>query len=86
MKTPSLNTPTASLETDVLDREAEIRLMNQIAAGDRQAFDDLSRRYGGLIYATVHKVLNHFEDTRDICQEVLLSIWKKGSHLRWSEG
>ena len=51
--------------------------MNQIAAGDRQAFDDLSRRYGGLIYATVHKVLNHFEDTRDICQEVLLSIWKK---------
>ena len=65
------------VESGILDREEEIILMKKIASGDREAFDDLSRRYGGLIYTTVHKVLNHFEDTRDICQEVLLSIWKK---------
>ena len=70
---PSTTTP----DCDALTKEEEINLMNRIAAGDRQAFDDLSRRYGGLIYTTVHKVLNHYEDTRDVCQEVLLSIWKK---------
>ena len=73
-------------ENESLTKEEEIDLMNRIATGDRQAFDDLSRRYGGLIYTTVHKVLNHFEDTRDVCQEVLLSIWKKAHSYDGQKG
>lgn len=69
-----------------LDQNAEVELMNRIATGDRVAFEELSARYGGLIYSTIHKVLNHYEDTRDVSQEVLLSIWKKAATFDAGKG
>lgn len=77
--------------TTHLKPEQEVALMRLIADGDQAAFDELARRYGGLIYATVFKVLKHVEDSRDVSQEVLLSIWnkahtyepKKGKLMTW---
>jgi len=60
--------------------------MKRIANGDREAFEYLSKKFGGLIYSTVHKVLNHYEDTRDVSQDVLISIWKKAKTYNASKG
>lgn len=79
-------------ETDLqADRAAEAELMNRVAAGDHRAFADLTEKYSALIFSTAFKVLNHYEDTEDIMNEVLATIWrkadtyhaKKGSLVTW---
>jgi len=79
-------------ETDTTpDRHVEAELMNRVAARDQQAFAELTEKYSALIFSTAFKVLNHYEDTEDIMNEVLATIWrkadtyhpKKGSLVTW---
>ena len=44
------------------------------------AFQDFYRKFKGLLYATIYRVLNDHQDTEDIMQEVLSQIWQK-AHL-----
>lgn len=69
-----------------LQSDSDAALMRSIASGDRLAFEELSKKYAGLIYSTVHKVLNHYEDTKDVSQDVLLSIWKKADTFHSTKG
>ena len=78
-------TSTKSAEI-VEDRAADHALMQRIAEGDRVAFDVVSQRFHGLIYSTIYKVLNHVEDSEDVAQEVLLSLWKKAATYEPSKG
>lgn len=82
--TPPVQPAIASL--DKPSSKSDAALMKRIANGDRLAFEVLSRKFGGLIYSTVHKVLNHYEDTRDVTQDVLVSIWKKAGTYNPSKG
>jgi len=59
------------------ERHAEAELMKRVAARDHSAFSELSEKYSALIFSTAFKVLNHYEDTEDIMNEVLATIWKK---------
>jgi len=68
------------------DRQADFALMQRIAEGDRVAFDIVSQRFHGLIFSTIYKVLNHVEDSEDVAQEVLLSLWKKASTYEPGKG
>lgn len=61
---------------DALD---EVRLKG-IANGDRQSFRDLYERYDGLLFTTIEKVLNDREDSEEVLQEVMSSLWRK-AHL-----
>ena len=71
--------PKNTTETQRADLE-EIRLLDRIAAGDEIAFEDLHRRYVGVVYNTVYRVLNDTQDTEDVSQEVFRQIWQK-AHL-----
>ncbi|MDF1658991.1 MAG: sigma-70 family RNA polymerase sigma factor [Verrucomicrobiales bacterium] len=73
MKTNSEGKPAYD---DVLD-EARIK---GIANGDRTSFRDLYERYDGLLFTTIDKVLNDREDSQEVLQEVMSSLWRK-SHL-----
>ncbi len=73
------------------ERRAEAELMQRVAARDHRAFAELSEKYSALIFSTAYKVLNHYEDTEDVMNEVLATIWnkagtyhpKKGSLVTW---
>lgn len=76
-----------SLETDATpDRHAEADLMNRVAARDQRAFAELTEKYSALIFSTAFKVLNHYEDTEDIMNEVLTTIWKKADTYHPKKG
>lgn len=68
------------------DRHAEAELMNRVAARDQQAFAELTEKYSALIFSTAFKVLNHYEDTEDIMNEVLATIWKKADTYHPKKG
>jgi RNA polymerase sigma-70 factor (ECF subfamily) len=69
-----------------IEREAEAKLMTRVVAKDQQAFAELSEKYSALIFSTAFKVLNHYEDTEDIMNEVLTTIWKKADTYRPKKG
>ncbi len=70
---PLQDTPEAIAEEDM-------KLMERIAHKDAAAFQLFYRRYGGLLFSTISKVLNDHHDAEDIMQEVLVQLWQK-AHL-----
>jgi RNA polymerase sigma-70 factor, ECF subfamily len=60
--------------------EADINLLKRIGQRDVAAFQEFFKKFNGLLYTTIHRVLNDHEDSEDIMQEVLVQIWQK-AHL-----
>lgn len=74
-------------ETDSsAERQAEAELMKRVAERDHRAFTELSEKYSALIFSTAFKVLNHYEDTEDVMNEVLATIWKKAGTYHPKKG
>ena len=68
------------------DRQSEYELMQRVAGGDSRAFEEFNRKYHVLIYTTVYKVLNHHEDSQDVSNEVLATMWKKAENYHPEKG
>lgn len=66
--------------------EEEMALLKAVAEGDRDKFQDLHKRFVGIVYSTVYKVLNDSEDTEDVVQEVFTAIWKKAGMYEPNKG
>jgi RNA polymerase sigma-70 factor (ECF subfamily) len=62
------------------DDTADAALLQAIANGDRKSFRKLYDRYDGLLFTTIDKVLNGREDSEEVLQEVMGSLWRK-AHL-----
>ncbi len=61
----------------VEDHAAEAELLRRIAEGDRGSFEELYRRYSGVLYAAARRVLTEDADAQDVLQEVFIQIWDK---------
>ena len=55
----------------------EITLLHLAKAGDEAAFGALMTTHYGYVYRLVYGIVRHEHDTRDICQEVWLTVWRK---------
>jgi len=62
------------------DQAGDIAMLQRVGRRDVVAFQELYRKFSGLLYSTIHRVLNDHQDTEDIMQEVLMQIWQK-AHL-----
>lgn len=66
----------ASLEEVQIDSA----MLQAIGHRDVAAFQQFYKKFSGLLYTTIHRVLNDHQDTEDVMQEVLVQIWQK-AHL-----
>lgn len=66
--------------------EEEMELLQAVAEGDRDKFQELHKRFVGIVYSTVYKVLNDSQDTEDVVQEVFTAIWKKAGMYEPKKG
>ena len=64
--TPDLNSPTAMLEGD---------LVNRARRGDLHAYDELVKRYQTRIYATIYHMTSNHEDANDLAQEAFIKAY-----------
>jgi RNA polymerase sigma-70 factor (family 1) len=55
----------------------EFRLLQQVAAGDGQAFGQLFEAYQPRLYTYTYKLTKSHELAEDIVQEVFLTIWNR---------
>jgi RNA polymerase sigma-70 factor (ECF subfamily) len=65
---------------------ADTEMLQAIGRRDVQAFQTFHRKFNGLLYATIYRVLNDHQDTEDIMQEVLVQIWQKAHLYEPSKG
>lgn len=64
--------PTSKPQLD----SAELELIRQVCAGDKEAFYTLVRPYGRAVYMTAMSVLNNQADAEDVAQEAVLKAFK----------
>jgi RNA polymerase sigma-70 factor (ECF subfamily) len=72
----------ASLEEVQIDSS----MLQAIGQRDVVAFQQFYKKFSGLLYTTIHRVLNDHQDTEDVMQEVLVQIWQKAHLYEPSKG
>lgn len=69
-----------------IQREAhESELLQKLVAGDEGAFRSLYDKYKGLLYIHAYRKLKNKEESRDIIQDIFLSIWERRERLNITE-
>lgn len=66
--------------------ERDTALLRRIAMKDAAAFAELHKLYTPLLIHTVNRVLDDYQDTQDIVQEVFVSLWQKAHLYEPSKG
>ncbi len=62
--------------TDVLE------LSNRLARGDRTALSVLFEAYGGMVLATVLRLLRNRAEAEEVVQETFLDVWRRARHYQ----
>ena len=61
-------------------------LLARIAKKDNAAFQELYHYYKALLIHTVHRVLEDYDDTQDVVQDLFVTIWQKAHLYESSKG
>jgi len=61
---------------------SDTSLIDAIAAGRDDALEELVRRYRGLVFAVVLRILASAADAEEVVQDVFLLVWKNASRFR----
>ncbi|MFT3687230.1 MAG: sigma-70 family RNA polymerase sigma factor [Phycisphaerales bacterium] len=56
-------------------------LLHKVASGDQAAVRELTRRYGGLVYALARRMCYTQGEVEDAVQEVFIAIWKSAGRF-----
>jgi RNA polymerase sigma-70 factor (ECF subfamily) len=56
--------------------QGDADLLDRLRRGDDQAFEEVTRRYGGRMLAVARRLLRNEEDARDVVQEAFISAFK----------
>jgi RNA polymerase sigma-70 factor (ECF subfamily) len=56
-------------------------LLHKVAGGDQAAVRELTRRYGGLVYALARRMCYTQGEIEDAVQEVFIAIWKSAGRF-----
>jgi RNA polymerase sigma-70 factor (ECF subfamily) len=62
--------------------EADLRLMLDIAAGDRNALAHLYERHGGVALAYARRMLDDADDAEEAVQDAFVSVWRRAASFR----
>lgn len=72
----------AEMRSGPTDHTSDAELVVSARAGDIGAFEALTRRYRGLLFAFAYHQLGRFDDAEDAAQEALVEAYLKLRHLR----
>lgn len=71
---------------DLEELARDTAMIQRIGKRDVVAFQDFYKKFNGLLYSTIYRVLNDHQDTEDIMQEILMQIWQKAHLYEPSKG
>ena len=59
-----------------------LELSNRLARGDRLALSALFEAYGGMVLATVLRLLRNRAEAEEVVQETFLDVWRRARHYQ----
>lgn len=68
------------------DLAADAALVQRLVTGDEQAFDELYRRYSGLLYSYILRLIHEPPLAEDLLQEVFVAAWNGAAGFRGPAG
>ena len=71
---------------DTRTREADIELVDQLAAGHEGALAEIYRRHGGPVFGLAKRLLRDAKLAEEIVQEVMLRLWNNPEKFDGSRG
>ena len=68
--------------------EAENRqnLLADVATGDSKAFEELTKKYGNLIWSIARRYLSNQAEAEDAVQEIFLALWQSAARFDSNKG
>jgi RNA polymerase sigma-70 factor (ECF subfamily) len=63
-----------------------VRLIQQMARGDREAFERFYDSYAPLVYTFALRILRVRSDAQDLLQDVLLQVWRQAESYSQDRG
>jgi RNA polymerase sigma-70 factor (ECF subfamily) len=70
----------------VEDRNALAAMLQGVAAGDRDAFEELYRRTSTKLFGVCLRLLSGKADAEEVLQEIYLAIWRKAGSFDATRG
>lgn len=64
----------------------EQRILERVASGDPDAFDQCTEQYAGLVWSLARRMCPTRDDAEDAVQEIFLAVWKSASRFDASQG
>lgn len=66
-----------------MNRDEDHELVRRVLEGAEGAFESLVARHQRLVWHLVNRLLRHTEDTRDVCQEAFLRVYRELRRFRF---
>ena len=61
-------------------------LLTEVASGDSKAFEELTKKYGNLIWSIARRYLSNQAEAEDAVQEIFLALWQSASRFDAKKG
>ena len=62
--------------------DTDLTLINAVAAGNSEAFEELVRKYERRVFGTIHRYIGNDSAVEDIAQDVFLQVWRKAGQFK----
>ncbi len=66
--------------------EKQQNLLAEVASGDPKAFEELTKKYGNLIWSIARRYLSNQAEAEDAVQEIFLALWKSAGRFDANKG
>ena len=68
------------------EAENHKNLLAEVATGDSKAFEELTKKYGNLIWSIARRYLSNQAEAEDAVQEIFLALWQSASRFDANKG
>jgi RNA polymerase sigma-70 factor (ECF subfamily) len=69
-----------------VDIEDETRLLESIASGDKNAFDEFYSRFSGKVFGLTLKLVKDYAQAEEVTQEIFIEVWRTAPQYDPSRG
>ncbi len=64
------------------EKDDDNRLIELVAGGDEQAFEQLVRRYQQAVFNTIYRYTGRQDDVQDLAQEIFIKVWRNAAKFK----
>ena len=68
------------------EAENQKNLLTEVATGDSKSFEELTKKYGNLIWSIARRYLSNQAEAEDAVQEIFLALWQSASRFDANKG